>query len=155
VSPPKSGYMMGAEFALGILLLLTGPAALLASQWVRQQRLGLRNAERRVVAFASELGHARAAQVRLDSLRDQMSETLDASSRAVRETHRAIADIPFSILESIPATRGGARQLRRIHDLASDGIYTGISLLARWQRSRKKLADNTRRAIESGDDSPI
>lgn len=155
MSPPKFGSTMGVDTFLGILLLATGPAALVAGQHARQRRLQLRNAERRVVAFASELGHARAAQVRLDSLRDQMSDTLDASSRAVRETHRAIADIPFNILESIPATRDGARQLRRIHDLASDGIYTGISLLARWQRSRRRLAETTQRAIESSDENPI
>ncbi len=138
--------MPSADVLIAILLLLSGPAMLWAAYTARMRRLQLRNDERRVVAFASELGHARDAQVRLEYLQDQMVDTLDASSRAIRNTHQAIADIPFSILESIPATSAGARQVRRLHDLASDGIYSGISMLARWQKSRRK---------RSGDASPI
>lgn len=146
--------MPSAEVILGFLLLISGPATIYGAYQMRWRRLNLRNAERRVVAFASELGHARTAQDRLDMLRNQMADTLDASSRAVRDTHRAIADIPFSILESIPLTSSGARQMRRIHDLASDGIYTGISMLARWQKIRRKPAVTSGSAIESNDESP-
>ncbi len=146
--------MPSAEVVLGVLLLMSGPAALFGAYHMRLRRLNLRNAERRVVAFASELGHARTAQDRLDTLRNQMADSLDASSRAVRDTHRAIADIPFSILESIPVTSAGARKVRRIHDLASDGIYTGIGMLARWQKVRRRQSGTSGSAIESNDESP-
>ena len=129
--------MLSVEGAFGIVLILATGALLPLCRQVQLRRWSLRNRERRVVAFASELGHARQARERMDSLQSNMAGALDASSMAVRDTHRAIADIPFSILERIPATRDGARQIRRIHDLASDGIYAGISLLAQWQKRRK------------------
>lgn len=122
--------VMGSVAALGFALALEHRLRLLRMQEVR------------VVAFTSELGHARVARERLESMRDDLVDSLDASSRAARATHQAIADIPFSILERIPATRDGARQVRRIHDLASDGVYAGIGQLAAWQRRRRRKPES-------------
>lgn len=120
------------------LLLSAGGIALLGA-WghVHGLRQKLRAREVRALAFASELGHTREARERLRAVQDELVDTLNASTRATRATHKAIADIPFSILERIPATRDTARQVRRLHDLTSEGVYAGISLLAQWQQARR------------------
>ncbi|MGH8539854.1 MAG: hypothetical protein ACRETW_05045, partial [Stenotrophobium sp.] len=53
---------------------------------------------------------------------------VDGGTAAVRLIHKGIAAIPFTILENIPATRDTTRQVRRIHDAISDGVYAGISI---------------------------
>ena len=53
--------------------------------------------------------------------------TVEGGNVTVRTVHKAIAAIPFGILESIPATRDTTRVVRRIHDAISDGIYGTIS----------------------------
>lgn len=128
--------MLLVEWVLPTLLILGTMACVPAAVAAHSRRLRLRGKEQRVVAFASELGHARQARDRLDNLQRQMADSLDSTSSKIRDTHRAISDIPFNILEQIPVTRDGAKQIRRIHDLASDGVYAGISMLARWQKRR-------------------
>lgn len=120
--------------AIGVFLATAGVISTLPI--LQARRRTLRSKEQRVVAFTSELGHARQARERLSELQRSMADSLDSSSSKIRDTHRAISDIPFDILEQIPLTRDGARQARRIHDLASDGVYAGISMLARWQKRR-------------------
>lgn len=140
------------------LLLSVGGLALLGG-WghVYLQRQKLRAQEVRALAFASELGHTREARERLRAVQDELADSLDVSTRATRATHKAIADIPFSILERIPATRDTARQVRRIHDLTSEGVYAGISLLTQWQQAgrlrRGKAAPTPTDAVGSIDRS--
>lgn len=137
---------------LAAVLLMLGSAVVLALVWAHTQaREQHEHDQRRVNAFLSELAYARAGQERLDQFQDQVAATLDTGGRAARATHFALASIPFDILEQIPATRRTAQEMRRLHDLASDGVYAGLSLYAKWRRSRAR--ERTLRAGASASSS--
>nr|MBV6628781.1 hypothetical protein [Oceanococcus sp. HetDA_MAG_MS8] len=124
---------------LATALLLLASAVVLSLVWAHTQARELHeHQQRRVNAFLSELAYARASQDRLDQFQDQVAASLDQGGRAARATHFALASIPFDILEQIPATRRTAQEMRRLHDLASDGVYAGLSLYAKWRRSRTR-----------------
>jgi hypothetical protein len=122
-----------------VALMILASAVVLALVWThtlaREQH---EHDQRRVNAFLSELAYARAGQERMDQFQDQVAASLDQGGRAARATHFALASIPFDILEQIPATRRTAQEMRRLHDLASDGVYAGLSLYAKWRRSRAR-----------------
>ncbi len=68
----------------------------------------------------------------LETLRDsqQLTEHAIATGTAVvKEVHRGIADIPFSVLEAIPSTRAPAKVLRGLHDAISEGVYGALDNL--------------------------
>ena len=68
----------------------------------------------------------------LETLRDgqQLTEHAIATGTAVvKEMHKGIADIPFSVFEAIPATRAPAKLLRGLHDSISDGVYGALGNL--------------------------
>lgn len=55
------------------------------------------------------------------------SETLvDGGTELVKGIHMGIANIPFGVLEAIPATRHTSRLVRGIHDLTSNTVYGSI-----------------------------
>lgn len=108
-------------------------------------------------------GVTRASEVAwLIQNRDQIAEwqeisekSLDEGTATVRAIHHAIAAIPFTILESIPVTRDTTRVVHGVHDVASNGIYAGISLANRalGKQLRNKLSAEesaTRSAAKSG-----
>ncbi len=143
-----------SEF-LAAVWLTAGAVSVALTMRLLAQHARLRDDHARVIALASELAHVRSSQARLDAIQDQLADSIDASSQAVRSTHRAISDIPFAILEQIPATRAGARQVRRVHDLATDGIYAGLSLYARWRKKRRLgAAGGSRPALPPGGTPP-
>ncbi|MDO9451695.1 MAG: hypothetical protein Q7J29_02430 [Stagnimonas sp.] len=80
---------------------------------------------------AEVAGREQAAQIKaLETLRDtqQLTEHAIATGTAVvREMHRGIADIPFSVFEAIPATRAPAKALRGLHDSISEGVYGALA----------------------------
>lgn len=56
-------------------------------------------------------------------------QLIDSTTQTTRETHQRIADVPFSVFESIPATRDAAKAARGVHDITSTGVYAAVSLL--------------------------
>ena len=116
----------------GLALLLLVAVALAALALWRSRRADqlLRTVEedlRRAQAAGQEQAQRIAA---LETLRDstQLAEHAIATGTAVvKEVHKGIADIPFSVLEAIPATREPAKVLRGLHDSISEGIYGAIS----------------------------
>lgn len=117
---------------LATLLLLTA-ALLLWALWrgrkAAQQLRGLEEDLRRAEAAGAEQAARIAA---LEALRDgqQLTEHAIATGTAVvKEVHKGIANIPFSVLEAIPATRAPAKALRGLHDSISDGVYGALGSL--------------------------
>ncbi len=120
----------------GLLAAAAVAAVLLA--WALWQ---LRRAASRLAALDEALRHAELAGreqasrlAALEALRDtqQLTEHAIATGTAVvREMHKGIADIPFSVLEAIPAARAPARALRGLHDAISDGVYGALGNLNR------------------------
>ena len=120
---------------------LEGLAALLAviAGLLIWALLGSRRSAARLAALDEALRHAEAAgreqasrMAALEALRDtqQLTEHAIATGTAVvREVHKGIADIPFSVLESIPAARTSAKALRGLHDAISDGVYGALGNL--------------------------
>lgn len=65
------------------------------------------------------------------------------TTSGVRAMHKSIANIPFSVLEAIPATRDTTKLVRGVHDLISDGVYSAVS-------AGNQLAGSaTRRGLQS------
>jgi hypothetical protein len=112
-------------------LLLVALAFALGALW-RSRRMGQQlQALEMDLRRAETLGHEQAERLAaLEALRDtqQLTEHAIATGTAVvKEVHKGIADIPFSVFEAIPATREPAKALRGLHDSISDGIYGAIS----------------------------
>lgn len=67
------------------------------------------------------------------STRSAMSHTAQTTAQAVqlasavtRFSHRAIASIPFGVLNAIPATRPASRRVQMIHNDVADAVYAAI-----------------------------
>lgn len=56
-------------------------------------------------------------------------QLIDSTTDATREAHQKIADVPFTVLESIPVTRDAAKVARGVHDVTSTGVYAAVSLV--------------------------
>lgn len=118
----------------GLVALLALVAGLLIWALWRSRRSAAR-----LAALDEALRHAEAAGreqasriAALEALRDtqQLTEHAIATGTAVvREVHKGIADIPFSVLEAIPAARTSAKALRGLHDAISDGVYGALGNL--------------------------
>lgn len=120
---------MSAEL-LAVLLLISG--GLLLWSVLRARRLSARlHALDAQLQRAEALGQEQAARLAaLETLRDsqQFAEHAVATGTAVvKEVHKGIANIPFSVLEAIPATRAPAKALRGLHDSISDGVYGALA----------------------------
>ena len=120
---------MSAEL-LAVLLLVSG--GLLLWSVLRARRLAARlRALDAQLQRAEALGQEQAARLAaLETLRDsqQLAEHAVATGTAVvKEMHKGIANIPFSVLEAIPATRVPAKALRGLHDSISDGVYGALA----------------------------
>lgn len=63
----------------------------------------------------------------IDAVQEFATEAVEAGASGVREVHRAISDIPFDVLDSIPTTRAAAQIVRQAHDGVTDGVYDAIS----------------------------
>ena len=120
---------MSAEL-LAVLLFISG--GLLLWSVLRARRLSARlRALDTQLQRAEALGQEQAARLAaLETLRDsqQLAEHAVATGTAVvKEVHKGIANIPFSVLEAIPATRAPAMALRGLHDSISDGVYGALA----------------------------
>lgn len=118
----------------GLAALLLVAAALVALALWRSKK-----AARQIKALEADLhraevaGQEQASRIAaLETLRDgqQLTEHAIATGTAVvKEVHKGIADIPFSVLEAIPATAKQAKLLRGLHDSISDGVYGALGNL--------------------------
>lgn len=111
---------------LAVLALLLAATAYYAWQ-LRKTLRSLTDALHRAEAAGQEQATRIAA---LEQLRDsqQLAEHAVATGTAlVREVHKGIAEIPFSVLEAIPGARQPAKAVRGLHDAISEGIYGAIS----------------------------
>ena len=120
---------MSAEL-LAVLLLISGGLLLWSVQ--RARRLAARlHALDAQLQRAEAQGQEQAARLAaLEKLRDtqQLAEHAVATGTAVvREVHKGIANIPFSVLEAIPVARAPAKALRGLHDSISDGVYGALA----------------------------
>lgn len=120
---------MSSEGLAGLLLIAAALA--LVALWRSRQ------ATRALERLAEDLRRAEAAGreqasrlAALEALRDtsQLAEHAIATGTAVvKEVHKGIADIPFSVFEAIPATAGPAKALRGLHDSISEGVYGALA----------------------------
>jgi len=120
---------MGSELLAAALLLVI---AALVYALITARRIGVRQA-----ALASTIENAIAAAADRDAKLKVLEEALQTQqlteqavatgTALVREVHKGIADIPFGVLEAIPATRAPAKALRGLHDSISDGVYGAIA----------------------------
>lgn len=111
---------------LAVLALLLAATAYYAWQ-LRRTLIDLTAALHRAEAAGQEQAARIAA---LEQLRDnqQLAEHAVATGTAlVREVHKGIADIPFSVLEAIPGARQPAKAVRGLHDAISEGVYGAIA----------------------------
>lgn len=119
---------------LAALMLLAAAALAFALYATRRaaRRLSVLDA-----ALARAIAAAAERDARLQALEQavqtqQLTEQAVATGTAlVREVHKGIADIPFNVLEAIPATRTPAKALRGLHDSISNGVYGAIAGLNR------------------------
>ena len=75
-----------------------------------------------------ELRLAAALRAQMAAAQALTEGAVQGGTATVRAIHKGIAAIPFTILENIPATRDTTRQVRRIHDAISEGVYSGIAI---------------------------
>lgn len=134
--------MLNFALAAGAVLL-TGWAAL------RSLRMGTRlHAVDESLQCASvqgrELQRIQTQIERLTAIQRTSEAVVDGGAAVVRAVHKGIAEIPFSILESIPATRDTTKMVRGIHDLTSDVVYGSISVI------NKAVGGTLRAGIKSG-----
>lgn len=73
-----------------------------------------------------ELRYREGAYHRLKSLQKITEATVSTTTTTVRDVHRSIANIPFGVLESIPAIGSTTKIVRETHDLISDVVYGSI-----------------------------
>lgn len=108
---------------LGLLLILQGAAlmaAFVAEARLKQLGLGLEDAQR---VAEDEIRSA------AETIRAAVTATdvVHVGVSGVKTAHQTIADIPFTILENIPATRAGSKAVRGVHDAIAGGIYGALS----------------------------
>lgn len=115
----------------GLLVLLLLTVLLLAvGYYAWQLRRTLRSLEE-ALHHAEAAGREQAVRIAsLEQLREssQLAEhAVETGTALVREVHKGIAGIPFSILEAIPGAREPTKAVRGIHDAISEGIYGAIA----------------------------
>lgn len=128
-----------------LLLLLCGAGA--AVLLVRQERAlaAMAAQAERSAAARAECRWWRESQMRLAEWQEVTESSVDGGVRATRAVHQGIAAVPFTILESIPATRDTTKLVRGIHDFTADNVYAAISAANRF------LGQGSRRAIHRAD----
>lgn len=133
-----------------LVLLFSALAWALFRAWRLTRQMKLLDAQ---LQRAEVLGHEQAVRLAtLETLRDsqQLAEHAIATGTAVvKEVHKGIADIPFSVFEAIPATRASAQVLRGLHDSISDGIYGALGQL------NKAVGRELRKGVPLAESGPV
>ena len=120
--------LLCAVFCLAIFLFL------FALKELRQIRHWRNNCERHLIrrlAAAAEYAWALENRNLLRNWQNLSTQTMAEGVEIAEALHSGISSIPFSILESIPATRAGVRSIRDIHDSALEDIYGGLGTVNR------------------------
>jgi|GEM_PF-1497060 len=133
-----------------LALLLAALAWALLRAWRLSRQMKQLDAQ---LQRAEVLGQEQAARLAtLETLRDsqQLAEHAIATGTAVvKEVHKGIADIPFSVFEAIPATRASAKALRGLHDSISDGVYGALGQL------NKAVGRELRKGVPLDESAPV
>lgn len=136
---------------LALLLLLAAVLATVAV-WRSRRASRLLKTLEEDLRRAETAGQEQAARIAaLETLREssQLAEHAIATGTAVvKEVHKGIADIPFSVLEAIPATAKPAKVLRGLHDSISEGVYGALGNL------NKAVGRELRKGVPLADASP-
>lgn len=99
-------------------LLLASSVVLIAvlfMQWInyRLVQLQLDDFQASVDAFAHQVIQQ---QVTLEHM-------MHAATTSVEDVHRALSDVSFDILDSMPRTQEVSKRMRRVHDQSANGMY--------------------------------
>jgi len=130
-----------------IIVIQSLTFAIVIGYWIkfRQDQVRLAVLQRRVALRETEILRLAASQEKLAEIQQLTESVIDGGTAATRRVHQEIANIPFDVLESIPATRDTAKLVRGVHDLTSDGVYGTISLV------NKLFGEGSRAGIRRGD----
>lgn len=123
---------------LWILLILSMVLlAILVLQWInyRLVQLQLDDFQASVDAFVCQTIEQ---QVTLEHM-------MHAATTSVEDVHKALSDVSFGILDSMPRTQEASKHMRRMHDQSASGVYStvrsvgkGMGLLRNEISSRRK-----------------
>lgn len=101
---------------------------------------------RRVLVHQAEVALYLEAHRQMGEVQRLVEDSVDVSTRAVRDAHLGIARIPFGVLGSLDATRTTSRQVQHVHDQVTQGVYGAVAgvnrVLGRWTRSRLHRRDD-------------
>lgn len=117
-----------------LLVVAAGPAVagvvvlVVALRAVRAVRERAADVDARCHAVRVELAARRARDAdELAEMQQLAEEAVDAGAGGVRDVHRAIAGVPFDLLDSLPATRAASQRARQVHDRTADGVYDAVA----------------------------
>lgn len=65
-------------------------------------------------------------RVKDKNIADLVSDAIDTGANSVEQVHRAIAEMPLSILESIDVLNGPIGEVRKVQDQSIGAIYDMI-----------------------------
>lgn len=118
--------LLCAAFCLAIFLF-----SLKELRQIRHWRNSCERHLHRRLAVAAEYAWALENRNFLRNWQNLSTQTMAEGVEIAEALHSGISSIPFSILESIPATRAGVRSIRDIHDSALEDIYGGLGTVNR------------------------
>ncbi len=118
--------MVWLELAFALALLILMPLATLRSYAQEQTIRNVADGMRRSGSLLIERQKARRAQQQISGAQKIAETAIDAGTSAVRAVHFGIAEIPFGILEAVPATRDATRVVRQTHDVIANAVYGSI-----------------------------
>ncbi|HUP92943.1 MAG TPA: hypothetical protein VM074_11900 [Solimonas sp.] len=117
-----------------LLALACIAGAALSGGCALRLHVGLAEMQRRLARIAvlqEERRRYLDAKQRVAAVQQASEAVVQIGTQTVRGVHEAIAAIPFTILESIPATREPAKVVRAVHDLTAKGVYGAIGAVNR------------------------
>lgn len=138
---PKSVSIVETNSILLAVLTLLNAGGLLWSLRLGQGIHTLGDHIHRAAVHQRELVQLLDSHAQLAELQGRTESLIHGSTTTIRSIHREIANIPFDILNGLPATRDTSRVVRGVHDLTADGVYASITSLNRLmgKRLRRQL----------------
>lgn len=112
-----------------VLAAVVGAAAVFAALRLRLVAHDLdtiATVDQRLRAAAGERARVAKSADEIGEVVENTTAVVDLGTGVVKTTHTAIANIPFDVLDAIPATRAGSKIARSIHDGIASGVYGAI-----------------------------